>query len=254
MKRYRINIFLNYVKTTNVIIIMGLFLFSCENTITNGSNGCTDKNACNYDPDAMNNDNSCEYAQGTCDCNGNPSGNYCDCDGNIDYECGESMNLGVVINEINYRSSNSFNPEDWVELHNPTNNTIAIGSWAFKDNNYYNIFTLPEDIVLLPGNYLVLCRNSNAFSQLFPSVFNFVGDFEFGLNGDGELVRLFDSNGLLIDTVEYDDITPWPIEAGGTGSTLELINPFRDNTLGENWAASIGNGTPGEENSVYDDE
>ena len=230
---------------------MGLLFFSCENTITNSSNGCTDSNACNYDPEAINNDDSCEYAQGTCDCNGNPSGNYCDCDGNIDFECGESINLGVVINEINYRSSNSFNPEDWVELHNPTNETISIGLWEFMDNNYYNVFTLPENIVLLPGNYLVLCKNTDSLFQLFPSVSNVVGDFKFGLNGDGELVRLFDSNGLLVDEVEYDDSAPWPIEADGTGATLELIHPSLDNNRASNWAASNGNGTPGERNSVY---
>ena len=233
---------------------MGLFFHNCENTITNGSNGCMDSNACNYDPVATNDDDSCEYAQGTCDCKGNPNGNYCDCNGNIDFECGVSINSDVVINEINYRSSNSANPEDWVELHNKADESIAIGLWVLKDNNYYNVFTFPEDIVLLPGNYLVLCKDTVAFSQNFPDVANILGDFDFGLNGDGELVRLFDSSGLLVDTVEYDDISPWPVEAGGTGKTLELKNPSLDNGMGENWAKSNGDGgTPGKINSVYND-
>ena len=237
------------------IILMGVFFYSCENTITNSSNGCTDSNACNYDPNAMNNDDSCEYSQGTCDCNGNPSGNYCDCNGKIDFECGESRDLGVVINEINYRSSPQFNPEDWVELHNSTDKTIDIGLWELKDNNFYNVFTLPENIELLSGQYLVLCKDTATFSQLFPSVSNVIGDFAFGLNGDGELVRLFDSNGLLVDMVEYDDEDPWPPEAGGTGKTLELIDPSHDNNMGEHWAASnVAGGTPGAENSVDDDE
>ena len=47
-----------------------------------------------------------------------------------------------------------------------------------------------------------------------------MGDFEFGLSGDGELIKLFDSNGSLVDEVEYDDIAPWPIEADGEGATL----------------------------------
>ena len=233
---------------------MGLFYFSCENTITKDFSGCSDSSACNYDPDAMNNNDSCEYAQGTCDCNGNPKGNYCDCNGNIDFACGVSINSGVVINEINYRSSDLFNPEDWIELHNPTDETIAIGLWAFKDNSYYNVFTIPEDIVLLSGHFLVLCKDTVTFSQFFPDVLNSIGNFEFGLNGDGELLRLFDSSGLLVDMVEYDDITPWPPTAGGTGSTLELIHPYRDNSSGENWDAADEHGTPGEINSVYDDE
>ena len=119
-----------------------------------------------------------------------------------------------------------------------------------KDNNN-DFFRLPENIVLHPGDYLVLCENIDSFSQLFPSISNVVGNFEFGLDAAGERVRLFDSNGLLVDEVEYDDEGTWPIEADGTGATLELIHPSLDNNRASNWAASNGNGTPGERNSVY---
>ena len=64
MKKYNINLSISGILITTVIIIMGLFFYSCENTITN----ITD------------------------------------------------INYGVVINEINYWSSDIFNPEDWVEL------------------------------------------------------------------------------------------------------------------------------------------
>ena len=50
--------------------------------------GCTNSSACNYDPDATNDDGSCEYASGSCDCSGSPTGNYCDCNYNVDDECG----------------------------------------------------------------------------------------------------------------------------------------------------------------------
>ncbi len=50
--------------------------------------GCTDSGACNYDANATNNDGSCEYAQGSCDCNGDPINNYCDCSYNYADECG----------------------------------------------------------------------------------------------------------------------------------------------------------------------
>ena len=184
------------------IILMGIFFYNCENTIT---------------------------------------------------DIPVDINYGVVINEINYRSSDQFNPEDWLELHNPTSETIAIGLWIFKDDNN-NVFTFPEDILLQSGHYLVLCKNIDTFSHFFPSVLNVIGDFGFGLSGGGELLRLFDSNGQLVDKVEYNDIAPWPTEPDGTGPTLELINPSLENDMASNWAASNGNGTPGEINSVYNDE
>ena len=64
------------------------------------------------------------------------------------------------------------------------------------------------------------------------------------------MVRLFDSYEILMDDVEYDDADPWPVEADGTGATLELINPSLDNSLSENWLASMGYGSPGDENLI----
>ncbi|SVB98587.1 uncharacterized protein METZ01_LOCUS251441, partial [marine metagenome] len=134
-----------------------------------------------------------------------------------------SINYGVVINEINYLSFNDF-PEDWVELHNPTNKTIDIGLWTLKDNNNDHVFTIPENTIISANDFVVLCKDITAFENLFPEVNNYIGDLGFGLGG-GDQVRLFDSNGLLVDKVKYDEEYPWPIHPDGTAFTLALIHP-----------------------------
>ena len=152
----------------------------------------------------------------------------------------------------NSQENEYVNPGDWVELHNPTNESIAIGLWEFKDGNDAHVFIIPENQVLESGAYLVLCKDSLAFNDNFPNVSNFIGEFDFGLNGGGELVRLFDAEELPVDEVNYNDSSPWPLEPDGNGPTLELIHPSLDNDLGVNWAASDNNGgTPGVVNSVY---
>ena len=175
---------------------------------------------------------------------------FCSCEDNKT-DSSDKIDYVVVINEINYNSSDGFDPEDWVELHNPTNDTIAIGLWEFKDENDDHVFTIQGDQILGPGQYLVLCKDTVAFNDHFPDVGNFAGDFGFGLSGGGELIRLIDSNGLLVDKVEYNNSSPWPTEPNDNGPTLELINPSLDNALGDNWAASDDYGTPGAVNSVY---
>ena len=148
--------------------------------------------------------------------------------------------------------SGIINPADWVELYNPTNESITIGLWEFKDGNDAHVFIIPENQVLESGAYLVLCKDSLAFNDNFPNVSNFIGEFDFGLNGGGELVRLFDADELPVDEVNYNDSSPWPLEPDGNGPTLELIHPSLDNDLGVNWATSDNNGgTPGVVNSVY---
>ena len=41
----------------------------------------------------------------------------------------------MVINEINYNSSDDFNPGDWVELFNEGGLDLDMSGWVFKDDN-----------------------------------------------------------------------------------------------------------------------
>ncbi|MCP4709411.1 MAG: hypothetical protein GY869_12360 [Planctomycetes bacterium] len=158
----------------------------------------------------------------------------------------------IVINEINYNSAPDFNPGDWVELYNNTNATIDLSGWVFKDSEDAHNFTFPANLALVAEEYLVLCRDAAAFSASFPGIGNYLGDFDFGLSGNGESIRLSDSAGNIIDSLAYDDNLPWPTEPDGSGSTLALIDPNFDNALPESWAASLVFGTPGMVNDVTD--
>ena len=48
------------------------------------------------------------------------------------------------------------------------------------------------------------------------TVENVVGSFHFNLSPKGELLRLFEAFGTLVDYVEYSDKAPWPAGADGT--------------------------------------
>jgi hypothetical protein len=157
----------------------------------------------------------------------------------------------LVINEINYNSANNFDPGDWVEFYNPHEYELDITGWEFRDSDDLHSFVFPAGTVLGPNGYFVICRDTAAFDSLFPDVTHYTGNMDFGLSANGELIRLYDNSGTLIDTVMYDNVAPWPTEPDGNGPTLELINPAWDNALAESWAASALHGTPGAENGNY---
>ena len=48
----------------------------------------------------------------------------------------------IVINEINYHSPDDHNSGDWVELHNPTDASMDMGNWTFKDEDDDHIFSI----------------------------------------------------------------------------------------------------------------
>ncbi|MBL7904012.1 MAG: CotH kinase family protein [Bacteroidales bacterium] len=156
----------------------------------------------------------------------------------------------LVIHEINYNAPDAFDPGDWVEFYNPHGYNLDISGWVFKDEDDQHMFTFPAETVLEPFGLIVVANDPAAFTSLFPDVNNYIGPMGFGLSGSGELLRLYDETGTLIDTVHYDDNLPWPLEPDGNGPTLELINPGYDNALAESWKASgEPHGTPGEFNS-----
>ena len=173
------------------------------------------------------------------------------CEDNGDNDDYNINGIGIVINEINYNSSESFDPEDWIEIYNNTSETVDIGLWLLKDEEDDHTFTVPSNTLLLPDEYLVFCKDTLSFISSFPDVVKFIGNMDFGLGGGGDVLRLFDQNGSLVDIVEYEDQDPWPVSADGGGPTLELKNPNLDNSISENWSASENFGTPGEMNSVY---
>ncbi len=156
----------------------------------------------------------------------------------------------VVINEICYKAHDDFDTGDWVELYNRSTQAIDISQWQFKDEDDQHIFELPDNTIMEADSYLVLYKDSLLFNALYPDLENAIGPIGFGFAGGGELLRLYNSDATIVDSVMYDDEGDWPTEADGNGSTLELINAYSDNYLAASWRASVGSGTPGSINTA----
>ena len=153
----------------------------------------------------------------------------------------------MVINEINYRSIDSFNPDDWIELYNPESTVKDISNWKIKDDNDSHIFVIPEGTQVEANGYLIIVKDEADFTTAFPGI-PYIGELDFGFGGSDE-VRLYTSDDKLVDEVKYESESPWPSCAYETGNTLELISPDLDNSLPESWNCINENGSPNSVNS-----
>jgi hypothetical protein len=154
----------------------------------------------------------------------------------------------IVINEINYSSTDTFSPDDWIELYNPEPFSVDVSNWKIKDDNDSHVFVIPQETQIEPGGYLIIVKNESSFASIFPGIY-YVGELGFGL-GTSDEVRLYTSEDKLVDQVNYKSEAPWPTCAYETGNSLELISPELENSLAENWSCINENGSPNNANSI----
>ncbi len=157
---------------------------------------------------------------------------------------------GVVINEVYYHPKSDRDAEEFVEVYNPTSQTVNLSGWAIGDGFGYHF---PLGTLLPADSYLVIGNSPIHVMSLF-GLQGVLGPFESGrLSNRGERIALHDHLGNLVDEVSYADSGAWPVEPDGDGASLELINPTFERNMPACWAASVGNPTPGRVNSVLSD-
>ncbi len=151
----------------------------------------------------------------------------------------------IIISEVNYKSSPSENAGDWIELYNPSAESLNLSAWRLEDSQSDNAYTFAEGQSIAAGGYIVVYNNISAFTSQFPQVSNAAGPALFQLNSAGESLSLYDANGILVYSLVYDEALPWPSAANGGGYTLELLDYEGIACDGSNWFAGCPEGSPG---------
>jgi hypothetical protein len=157
-----------------------------------------------------------------------------------------------VINEIMYHPA--VVDAEFVELYNPSS-VYPVNLTGYRLNGIDCTFA--SNTWLQPNEYAVVVENIDAFKSTYGPDITILAEFDGRLDNGGETLTLFawdpaTQTNIAVDTVKYDDTAPWPLAADGTGPSLQLIDPTKDNRRVANWAVSdIPQYTPGVENSVH---
>jgi len=160
----------------------------------------------------------------------------------------------VVINEILYNPTT--NLTEFIELHNITSSAVDLSGWLL---NGAGGFAFPAG-ALIPAGGFALVVETNRFTADAFRLANAVPpecpvfSWAFTLDNNGERLTLQKPNTSAldppfpIDSVRYNDKTPWPTEADGGGPSLEraAADAFADEPL--NWRSARIGGSPGRTN------
>jgi hypothetical protein len=159
----------------------------------------------------------------------------------------------VAINELHYNPLDLSAPAvagselEFIELINHGDEPIDLAGWTL--GNAIDPFVFNQATIVEPGEYLVLASNSAEFLAFYGRLAD--GEYLGQLGNGGETLELRDNLAILVDSVTWDDVPPWPTAPDGLGPSLELIDPELDNALADSWGPSSADwGSPGTANSA----
>ena len=145
----------------------------------------------------------------------------------------------IVINEIMYHPA--FPEGSYIELFNlSTNTTFDLSGWQLNGL----AFTFPSGSMIGPRRYLVLAKDPFYYQLAYGTNAPLpLAAYTGVLQNDGETLTLIQpgatpAQDVVVDQVKYGAGPPWPAEASGTGSSLQLIDPTQDNRRPGNWQVS----------------
>ena len=148
---------------------------------------------------------------------------------------GASRMTNVVINEIMFNPPSGWPGSEYVELHNRSSEVVDVSGWKFSEGIH---FGFAEATRIPPHGFLVIAADAARMLEIYGAI-PMVGNFRGRLKGEGELIRLEDRSGNLINEIAYRAGGDWPELPGGGGSSLELIHSRMENDRSSAWAASI---------------
>lgn len=138
----------------------------------------------------------------------------------------------LVITEIMYNDTSTNDNLEFIEIYN-AGTDAALGGLTIEGE--FN-FTFPV-MNIAPGEVILLAREESIAEDFYGVDFMDWGTG--GLNNGGGPLVILNTEGDIIDFVDFDDATPWPTEPDGEGPSLELISYTLNNMLGENWRANL---------------
>jgi hypothetical protein len=146
----------------------------------------------------------------------------------------------LVITEIMYNSIESTD-EEWFEIFNSGTSAVDLSGFYMVDSDTAHLrapWVFPAGSSIAAGQYYTAKLSSGGAFPFTPNaVLTTTGD-PFNLGNTSDEVKIYTNTNQLIDSVRYEDKAPWPAAADGTGPSLTLCDPTKDNSLAANWSAS----------------
>jgi hypothetical protein len=145
---------------------------------------------------------------------------------------------------------------EFIELHNDGDDSVELEGWRFSDGIQ---LVFPAGSTIEAGGFLVVAADPEALLGAYEGLAaeSVVGPYDGNLANGGERLALFDDSGIAVESLTWDDDSPWDFLPDLFGASLERLCYSSDAALPENWRAGHTpsadddfGGSPGAANAV----
>lgn len=187
----------------------------------------------------------------------------------------------LVINEILFdplqsSTDNIADQADFVEIYNPGTTTVDLTGWSLADRpgkttgRFTRCYFAPAGSgnFLAPGQYGVITadKSKTVAATRLVAYYRYLANLAdvkifidnahttLSLNNDGDCIRLLDSKGRVVDSIQYTADWHNPALKSTKRISLEKFHPLMVSDSPLSWTSSTDaefGGTPGKVNSVY---
>lgn len=151
---------------------------------------------------------------------------------------GAVNSLDVVISEIAWMGTKANSSDEWIELYNNTNQAISLEGWGLYEAGGETLIEPLTGIIEVNSYYLIERTDDTTISDI-PASQEPSGWGGYGLNNNGERLRLRDNSSVAID--EVDCSGGW--FAGETSpdyKTMERKDSTISGNESNNWGTNNG--------------
>ncbi|HET9953869.1 MAG TPA: CotH kinase family protein [Polyangiaceae bacterium] len=124
-----------------------------------------------------------------------------------------------------YGETSAQEEHEFVELFNAGKEPALLSGYKLRVDGRDRL-SLPANLSLGPGQYLVLAKSASALLSISSYMLEpsrVIGDYSGELDNGGAEVALVSARGNVLDSVTYDDAAPWPIGADAFGADEEFL-------------------------------
>ncbi|NNK80552.1 MAG: T9SS type A sorting domain-containing protein, partial [Flavobacteriales bacterium] len=137
----------------------------------------------------------------------------------------------LVFTELMYNDPSIEDTLEFIEIYNHGVTTAILGGFRLEGAVTHTL----ASVTIEPEGFYLVARNAVAAQNFYNLSFE---DYGGQLSDNSEFLQLVNVDGIVLDSLTYNDNVPWPSAGDGFGPSIELVDPDFDNNIGSNWVAS----------------